>query len=411
MVEISVMEKLYSPAKLQKTFINGKPAIIAGKEWYVYYYFRNPTTGKMQKFKPTKTYINKHKTIKERTEAGEAWVKAWNLLLENGFNPFTKEGVIEKTEPSYMIKSFTIVAALEYAYDNKIGEWEPATISDYKTRKNLFIQWLTSNNLKLIDVKEFSDVHFIAFMNWLVSPEGRNVGKTSQDNYKRCLSSLFGKMVKDKIITKNPVDFQTSKDEPVKNTPFTGYEVAEIKKYLLQHDLQLYYFILFVIYEFLRPVEIIRLTAGDINIKNKTLSVKTKTSNKSVKKLIVPIVKHLESIHIDTLPKKAHLFTNTNKIEIWEAKEKTKVDHFGNRFKKVKKTLNFNGDYGIYSFRHTAALDLYHSFTKSGLLHREAVAKLMPIIGHKNESTTEKYLREVQEMLPKDYGEFYTLDF
>lgn len=405
------MENLYSKAKLQKTFIDGKPAITAGKEWYVYYYFRNPTTGKMQKFKPAKLNINKHKTVKERTEAGEAWVKAWDHLLDNGFNPFTKVGIVEKVEPNFLVKNFTIVAALEYAYENKIGEWEPATISDYKTRKNLFIQWLTSNNLQLLDVNDFQDIHFISFMNWLVSPEGRNVGKTSQDNYKRCLSSLFGKLVKDKIISKNPVDFETSKNKPEKNKPFTGYEVLAIRDYLLENDLQLYYFILFVIYAFLRPVEIIRLVCGSFNMKEKYLNVKTKTDPNKVKKIIAPINNYLKLIDVTTLPKKAHLFTNTGDFIIWDASEKSKVDHFGNRFKKVKLALGFGEDYGIYSFRHTAAIDVYNSLLKNGKSHRDAVQSLMNYIGHKNEKTTEIYLREVQEMLPKDYGEFYTLDF
>jgi len=409
-VEISVMDTLYSEVKLQKTFVDGKPAILPKKAWYVYYYFRNPVTGKMQKFMDS-CKINKYKTVSERTHWGNAWVKAYQELLLNGFNPFTEQGLKIEKQPHYEKQSYSIIEALDYAFDNLIGNWEPATISDYKTRLGLFKKWLEDNKLNTLDIHDFKDVHFISFMNWLVHPDGRNVGATSQDNYKRCISSLFGKLIKDKIIVTNPVDYQTTKDEPIKNTPFTGYEVAAIKSYLLENDKQLYDFILFVIYEFLRPREIIRLTCGDFNLKEKYLYVKTKTDRKKVKKLIGPTINYLNSINVDSQPEKAHLFTASGKFEIWDASEKTKVDHFGYRFRTVKKKLNFNGDYGIYSFRHTAALDLYYSFTKSGMMHREAVMKLMPIIGHKNESTTEKYLRDVQEMLPKDYGEFYTLNF
>ena len=409
-VEICVMEKLYSEVKLQKTFIDGKPAIIPNKGWYIYYYFRNPVTKKMQKFMKT-CKINQYQDIKERTKWGEAWVKATELLLSSGFNPFLENGTDDKKSDLFLVQDYTIITALDYAFDNKKGEWEPATISDYKTRLGVFKNWISENKLELTKVKEFKDVHFIAFMNYLVHPEGRKLGATSQDNYKRCIASLFGKLVKDKIIDENVAEFETTKDEPIKNTPFTGYEVINIKNYLLEHDLQLYHFILFVIYEFLRPREIIRLKIGDINLREKLLYVKTKTERKKAKKLISPTIDFLNSISIVNLPKEANLFTNTKKFEIWDAIEKTKVDHFGNRFKKVKTKLGFNGDYGIYSFRHTAALDLYHSFAKSGLTHRECILKLMPIIGHKNESTTEKYLRDVQEMLPKDYGEFYTLNF
>ena len=409
-IEIHVMETLYSEVKLHKTLVNKKPAIIPGKSWYVYYYFRNPETGKMQKFMDS-CKINKYKNIDERTAWGKAWVKSYTELLQSGFNPFTNIGLKSEKVDAFEVKTYTITTALDYAFDNLKGNWEAATTSDYKTRLGLFKNWLIDNKIENLEVLEFKDLHFISFMNWLVHPDGRNVGKTSQDNYKRCLSSLFSKLIKDKIIVKNPVDFQTSKDEPIKNTPFTGYEVLQIKNYLLENDLQLYHFIVFVIYEFLRPREIIRLTCGDFNLKEKYLYVKTKTDRKKVKKLIGPTMEFLNSINVNSQPEKAHLFTASGTFEIWEASEKTKVDHFGYRFRTVKKKLNFNVDYGIYSFRHTAALDLYNSFIKSGMMHREAVMKLMPIIGHKNESTTEKYLREVQEMLPKDYGEFYTLNF
>lgn len=409
-ITINVMEDLYSEAKLYKTLdATGKPCIIPGKRWYVYYYFRNPDNGKMQKFQNT-FKINKIKSVDERLKVGKAWVKAQNYLLQNGFNPFTPEGIpIEKND--FEFQDFSVKDALDYALKNKEGELKKATIDDYKTRCGVFIQWCKENALDSLNVNELKEVHVISFFNYLLNPNGRNVGRTSQDNYKRCLSSLFGKLKKDKIIKTNIIDFETSKDEPIKNTPFTGPEVKKIKEYLLRNDQQLYFFILYVVYEFLRPVEIVRLKCENINFKEKTLAVETKTNRKKVKKIIGPVIDHLEKISIDSLPKEAHLFTSSGNYEVWNVSEKSKTDHFSNRFKKVKKALGFGKDYGIYSFRHTAALDLYNTFTKNGLTHSEAVSKLMPIIGHTSEKTTEKYLRDVGALLPKDYGEFYTLNF
>jgi integrase len=408
-ITINVMEKSYSEVKLYQTKVNDIPVIIPGKSWYIYYYYRNPKTNKMVKFMDT-CKINKYKTVKERNKVGKAWVNAYTVLLQNGFNPFTPEGIPTVVD-KFNIENYTVKNAIEYALKNKAGELKTATFNDYNTRGGVFIQWCKENGLDGLNIRDLKEIHLIAFFNYLVDPNGRNIGMTSQDNYKRCLSSIFGKLKKDKIISVNIVDYETSKDEPIKNTPFTGLEVQKIKEYLLKNDVQLYQFILFVIYEFLRPVEIIRLTIENINIIEKTLTVETKTNRKKTKKLIAPIIEFLETIHFENLPKKANLFTNTNLFEIWDAKEKTKVDHFANRFKKVKQALGFGKDYGIYSFRHTAALDLYNTFVKQGANHNEAVSKLMPIIGHSNEKTTEKYLREVGALLPKDYGEFYTLDF
>ena len=398
----------YSAVKLFKTRSNGKPVIIPGKGWYVYYYFRNPNTGKMQKFMDT-CRINRFQTVSERTEAGNSWVKAFEKLLASGFNPFLEKGLEEK---SFEIKVYTLKSGLEYAFNNKVGTWKGSTADDYSVRMGVFLEWAALNQLEGIDIREVSELHIIAFLNWIVSPQGRNIGKTSQDNYKRNISGLFSKLVKDRIISVNPcLKLETKKDDPIKNTPFTGYQILEIKNYLLANDPKLYNFILHVVYTFLRPREIVRLKAVDIRLKEKVLYVETKTKRKEVKRLIDPLIDFYTSIDLLNIPGKANIFTDDGTFKIWDAKEKTKVDHFGLRFKKVKTHFNYGPEYGIYSFRHTAALDLYKRFTSDGLTHREAVLKLMPIIGHENEKTTENYLRDVGAMLPKDYGEFYSLDF
>lgn len=406
-INIKVGMRDFSEVKIYIPKVNGKPSVAPNHRWYVYFYFRNPDTGKMQKFQHY-CNINRYRTVKERKQAAQVWVDSFTLLLNQGLNPFLAD-VSTKFEENYTVKE-----ALNYAFENKIGSWKSNTANDYKTRLGVFLEWLENNDLDKKDIQQLKEVHIISFMNWLIKPfpEGRGVGGTSQDNYKRCLSGLFGKLLKDKIISKNIIsDISTKKDDPIKNTPFTGQQVKEIRDYLLENDKQLYHYIQFVIYTFLRPVEIVRLTVENINLKEKHLTVETKTKRKAIKKLIGPIIQFFESINIDLLPSKANVFTNTGSFEVWCASEKSKVDHFGNRFNKVKKHFKLGKEYGIYSFRHTAALDLFHSFTKQGLTEREAILKLMPITGHASENALRNYLRDVGGMLPKDYGSDYTLEF
>lgn len=429
--KIKVGMRDFSEVKLYIPKVDGKPTVLPKKRWYVYFYFRNPDTNKRQKFKYS-CKINTYKTIADRKQAGQVWIDFYTLLLNQNFNPFNKAEVILKTfdeielaakeikkknepqEKTFAEINYTVKSALEYAYNNKLGSWKDTTASDYKTRLGVFMEWVSLNSLTDLDITELKEVHIIAFINWLIKPkpEGRGVGGTSQDNYKRCLSGLFGKLVKDKIIPKNIVsEIETKKDDPIKNTPFTGYQVKDMRDYLLIHDIQLYYFIQFVIYTFLRPREIIRLTMEDINLREKYLQVETKTKRKQTKKLVGPIIDFLEGIDVNNLPSKAHLFTKNGVIEVWNAKEKTKVDYYGHKFEKVKTHFKFNKDYGIYSFRHTAAIDLFYSFMKQGSTEHEAILKLMPITGHATETALRNYLRDVGGMLPKDYGADYTLEF
>ncbi|SDZ90373.1 Phage integrase family protein [Flavobacterium gillisiae] len=409
-IQIKVGMRDFSEVKLYIPKVNGKPSVLPNHRWYVYYYFRNPNTGKMDKFQDY-CKINRYKTVIERKEVGTVWVNAYTTLLNQGLNPFVEASITPKV---FEEKTYSIKEALQYAYDNKLGSWKVSTADDYRVRMNVFLEWVCVNKLEHEDIRDLKELHVIAFMNWLIKPlpKGRGVGGTSQDNYKRCLSGLFGKLVKDKITATNFfLEIDTKKDDPIKNKPFTGYQVKEIRDYLLIHDKQLYHFIQFVIFTFLRQREIIRLTVSDINLREKYLTVETKTKRKQVKKLVGPIVNFFEGINIADLPSKANVFTNTAKFEVWTASEKSKVDHFGHRFGKVKTHFGFNHEYGIYSFRHTAALDLFHSYLKKGFTEREVILKMLPITGHATETALRKYLRDVGGMLPKDYGEDYTLEF
>lgn len=390
----------------------GRPLIAPKKQWYVYYSYRNPFTGFMQRIKDY-CGLNSYKTAAERLEAGKAWIKAYELLLDNGFNPFDAKGIEEKDMPGEIAKTvYTVKSGLQYAYDNKLGSWKSSTADDYLFRMGVFMEYAQMNKFDHMDIRELRDVHIIGFLNWLINPKGRNVGNTSQDNYKRAISGLLGKLKKDKIISANPAaGIETKKDRPKKNKPFTPEEVRKLRDYMLQHDKKLYEFVMLIIYTFLRESEIIRLRVKDIHLEQGFLYADTKGDTQAIKKMIDPICRMFANKNLAAFPEEAHIFTNTGEIEIWEAKEKSKVDHFGNRFKKVKRVLGFGKDYGLYSFRHSAALDLYFSYVRKGFNDHESVLKVMPIIGHQDPETTRNYLRDIGGMIPKDYTDLYTLEF
>ena len=409
-ISIGVEKKPYSAVRLYVTRTGGKPAIIKGRYWYVYYYFADPVTGKKKKF-TEKCDLNRHRTVEERMRWGRAWVETFTLLLSQGYNPFDPHGIAPK---DFQPEVRPLRQALQYAHDNLRGQLKQATAEDYKVRMNVFLQWAAEKGIDGMPVTGLGEAHVIAYLNWLTmpKPDGRGVGLTSQDNYKRGLSALLGKLKRDKVIADNPLEaIETRKGKPVKNTPFTGHQVREISQYLKANDPKLYRFIQFVIYGFLRPREIVRLRVSDFNLSERFLTIETKTEGRAMVRLIGPLVEYLEQIGIARLPGKAHIFTDSGEIGVWTKGEKAKTDHFGIRFRKVKEHFGLGEQYGIYSFRHTAALDLYHAFVRDGAGHVEAVRKLMPILRHTSEKTTEKYLREIGAQLPKDYGALYTLEF
>lgn len=409
-VEIKIMEKPYSDVRLLPSYDQQKrPAIIPGKYWTVYYYFRN-SQGVLKKIiAPTKG-LNKGKTVQERMALGAAWVKAWELLLSQGFNPFTKEGLPQHKEKRK--SQFTVIDALDYALENKRGTVKKSTYDGYEVRVGIFKVWLTERQLEKKLITQLTDEDIIDFMNWLVHPKGRALGKTSQHNYKSALSAIFGKLKKDKIIKENIVDYRTTKDKPVKNAPFTVDQVRALKKQLLSRgELALYHYLQHLAFAFLRPSEIVRLTVKDISLDTSTLIVATKTERQTVKRIISPLLTFYRGLGLENKPKDHFIFAINGFCGHWPAEEKTKTRYYTEKFNEVKQSLGMGREYTIYSMRHTAALDLYQGYLKAGLPEREILFRMMPITGHRSEEALRSYLRDIAAFLPKDYSGDYSIDF
>lgn len=57
------------------------------KRWYVYFSYRNPQTGKMERQAPIYLSINKHKTFEERTTAAKEIRNIVEKMLKEGSVP------------------------------------------------------------------------------------------------------------------------------------------------------------------------------------------------------------------------------------------------------------------------------------------------------------------------------------
>lgn len=58
------------------------------KRWYVYFSYRNPNTGKLQRLKNIYGVANKYKTKEERLSVLVMYRKSLLKLLKQGYNPF-----------------------------------------------------------------------------------------------------------------------------------------------------------------------------------------------------------------------------------------------------------------------------------------------------------------------------------
>lgn len=401
------LPKLYIP-KIAK---GDKKVPTLEKPWYVYFYFTNPKTGKKDSNSKfiRKHGINQYKTVSQRKKFGKSLIEAYTSLLTKGYNPY-ENTVIEDSEIDFTTKQVSLDEAIKEAIAVKKLTWNKNSAAGFILRINKYIEFSKKHNFNNLPTSHLNSKHVSKFLQGL-SKEG--LSATSVNNYQGAISTIFTQMVKNGDLKHNFVkDIDRLKSKPVKNHPFTNDQINDIKEYLEENDKQLLDYLRCVAYSFLRNREVLRLQSKHIDLNNRLMTDLTKTD--SLEKIYI-----IDQLY-DILDKKLKLsnspedfvFTPTGIPGPWETPLlKTKVDHYGYRFRPVKKHFGFGKEYGIYSFRHSFALNAYENLLKESNSEQEALSKLLAITRHNSIQSASAYIREKKKMLPKNFSQNITIDF
>jgi len=386
------------------------------KQWFVYFSFRDPKTGKLKRQPHIKAGANKFKTKSNRLSFLKTIQRNLLLLLEAGFNPYqdnsalkkeffrteptedSKKAVVDLKESINLVKVMTVIQALKFGLELKVKLMNKNSYVGYQSKIKRFEKWLIERKLGKEPITVISKKLVNEYLNDILkTSSARNRNNTRTD-----IGSLFQVLEDNEIISHNFVrKINVLKSTPIRNKTYTPKLQKDIYNYLEKTDPLLLLFVKFVSYNFLRPVEVCRLRIEDVDIEDKKIYVRAK--NKPVKIKIIP------DILIEALPdlsqfeKKHFLFTSEKIGGEWEATETNKRGYFTKRFKKVKDYLGLGTEYGLYSFRHTFITRLYRQLRNSSSPF-EAKSRLMVITGHSKIEALEKYLRDVDAELPEDYS-------
>ncbi|MDO7173905.1 tyrosine-type recombinase/integrase [Mariniflexile sp. AS56] len=400
------------------------------KRWYVYFSFQDPKTGRLKRMKNIYGKTNRYKTKESRYFLLGLYRKRLLRLLQEGYSPFqdnkslhvkrtnkveqereecdslsvlkSKVDLVEageKEELDVNEGNITVRGALDHALELKVNVVGVRTLVDYKSRCNLFVKWITENHNEIQSIKEVDKKVMSSFLNYVqlkTSPRNRN-------NFRTCLGSLFQVLEDNEIVAKNLLkSIKTLKTNPERNKTYSEKQHQDIFKYLETEDPLLLLFIKFVSYNFLRPLEVCRLRVKDVNLDSNTLQFRAK--NKTLKTKLIPKILVDELPDLSKMDGELLLFTPTKIGGMWETALGNRRGYFTNRFKKVvKQHYGLDSDYGLYSFRHTFITKLYRSLINDSSPHA-AKSSLMQITGHSTMSALEKYLRDIDAELPKDYS-------
>ena len=429
-VDISTWSRLNS--------IDKKDAL--SKDWFVYFSYRHPETGKLKKQPFIKAGANKLKTKRDRYRFLRTMQQALLELLQYGFNPYQDNSVLEEAMFSgEMVTSNNIAVRLQqqsnkletkeqhpFAIEKEIiiEEVEDSFLSiseafkltreikasmmnknsfvQYKSRIGLFEKWLEEKKCYNNPITYINKKIVIQYLNDIL----KRTSARNRNNSRTDIASMFQLLEDNEVVKDNFVrKISVLKSIPKRNKTYTPKLEEEIYQYMEKVDTHLLLFVKFISYSILRPIEICRLKIEDVDVQDKKLYVKAK--NKPVQIKIIPEILLNDLPDLSMKDPKAFLFGRYEIGEDWNAEETNKRNEFSKRFKTIKDHFKLGDEYGLYSFKHTFITKLYRKFREQ-MSQQEAKSNLMPITGHSTIVALEKYLRDIDAELPEDYSTLLT---
>lgn len=334
-----------------------KPAkIYRGKQWFVFYSFRDPETSRFQRFRVYED-INRV-PLSERESYAELLKDAVNFGLKNGYNPFAPR------EPVLVVKNWTLGQGLNY-FKTRLPErgLRKRTVQSYESvlrMLNKELKPLLNESISEVSKKQIS----IALFNAKKSNGWSNGTFNNNVSFTR---AIFNYLIDQEICKENPA--ARIKPLPEQITKHRYFDNETFKRIKEKADPELLSFIMFLYHTGTRPNEARQLTSENILRERKLLFIPASVS-KNKKDDYVPLSDYV----LKNYRKEGKLFD-------------VSVNYFGQKFAKLKKELKLQKDFTLYSIKATRAIHLAQDGANP--------YTIMSLFRHSSLEITMSYLRDL----------------
>jgi integrase len=337
------------------------------KDWFVYYSFVNPTSGKFERFRERYGLNNTaslghlsqaYKTSVEvvrRTMANEI-IEEINEQLRNGFNPFHQLSYKSATTNK------TVVEVLERLVEEMNANATKNAQETYNLMLSRFKKYLEDQKLSEYSPQYFTIDHAKGFQRFLLD------AKLQKKTVNATLSHVglfWDELIEKKVVRENPFRIKavrkTKRNEEDKDDvfePLTSKELelilSEFKK---QKNLAMVRFVGFVYYAWIRPVEVSRLKVKDIDLVNYTIRLSssiTKNEKGATVQIVPELMKLIATMRLEKQDGELFIFSRglkpgkTQIRDVW----RSVTDRYWNpacKKLKIKKSL--------YALKHTGNIE------------------------------------------------------
>lgn len=249
-----------------------------------------------------------------------------------------------------------------------------------KSHQNVFRDAL-GNFLKIVPrstkIEEVKSEHIAKYIQYL---DGR-VENSTLLTYLSYMKIFFNFLVEEEVIPRNPIRKKQIPKRIKKNIiPFKKDMLDDILKEALNRDPEYYKFLMMLLLTGQRPIDVLGLRSGDIDIENMVIRIRI---SKTDKEIIFPLYDTLSDFVENQLRSVKRLNAEERIFHAFNSE----IVH--KRFMRIKRFLKIKGRhvYTLKTFRKTFA-----SYLASRGLDNTKIADLL---GHDNVETTRKYYAAV----------------
>lgn len=331
------------------------------RQWFIYFSYRDHsgTTGRPYRiFKVYEGFAHCN-TLLELHQHAEFLIGKYAAMLKGGWNPFTNlhpQYNDQITPRRHKWQPATAKYNIEYYLnlfltDRINNRTRPKTISTYRSKIIAFVLWLNDNRMQKMVPEQLTADHIRLFMDHIIKTKNHN---RTINSYRNTLACAFNWLLTKEIITIN----YWNKWKPLKFTslskrPFNSEQRLLIRNHLIaKNEQQMLLACEFVYYCFVRNGNELRnLKVRHLDLVNKQLIIEgTFSKNKKTETVSIPagLYNKLMQMQISKYPPESYILSFKE-----PGPKQVSRDYWSKRFTRIIRTLGFNADYTMYSWKHS----------------------------------------------------------
>lgn len=323
-----------------------KPAKISkGKEWFVFYYFLNPTTDKLHR---KKVKVNFIESLAERKKYAENLVREINKKLYSDWNPFTDE-----LNPRGLRK---LTEIMDEFFNSKKRELRPDSLRSYKSYIHTLNLWLNKFKKSEIRCDDFSKVDAIEFLQWVYIQ--RNLSSRTFNNYKMFFCILWNWLKEHQYVSSNPFEKIAKKATTGKERIIIDHDTRErVKNHLEKNDYNFLIVCQLVFHALIRPKEIANLKPSNFELHNQVIRIPASVSkNKTERLATVPnsLMKFLKDWDYNKAKENQYIFST----DFLPGSKPIDARRFTKKWDYLRDDLKLDSKMKLYSLRDSGIIQM-----------------------------------------------------